>query len=210
MISGDQNLVSFNRTSFQQQLKHFSAALVYRCLVGFNRTSFQQQLKLVSPMIRGRPVPASIVHPFNNNWNKNNVRWYLNGLLLQSYILSTTTETGVKEFDLVSLEASIVHPFNNNWNRKIARLVWEKLLQSYILSTTTETCFGLDFHPYLRGLQSYILSTTTETTRPFLFSCSALCFNRTSFQQQLKQMTLQHACAIARLQSYILSTTTET
>ena len=83
-------------------------------------------------------------------------------------------------------------------------------LQSYILSTTTETCFGLDFHPYLRGLQSYILSTTTETVEIKAALDKLVGFNRTSFQQQLKQMTLQHACAIARLQSYILSTTTET
>ena len=56
----------------------------------FNRTSFQQQLKqlyliLINFLIR-----------------------------LQSYILSTTTETSLRS-DSVSYEiASIVHPFNNN------------------------------------------------------------------------------------------------
>ena len=37
----------FNRTSFQQQLKPLPAARVLSILSGFNRTSFQQQLKLL-------------------------------------------------------------------------------------------------------------------------------------------------------------------
>ncbi len=66
---------------------------------------------------RQRVSEASIVHPFNNNWNvclglvKALTTW------LQSYILSTTTETWdyMEEVDTFA-DASIVHPFNNNWN----------------------------------------------------------------------------------------------
>ena len=129
--------------------------------VSFNRTSFQQQLKrFVSryPLTKA----ASIVHPFNNNWNRYSGRCK-RASGLQSYILSTTTETNEVEglqkrppsFNRTSFQqqlkrsdplcwprtayASIVHPFNNNWN--------------YVL---------LKRSGWLRG------------------------FNRTSFQQQLK------------------------
>ena len=84
---------------------------------------------------------ASIVHPFNNNWNQYCLIRSAWCTPLQSYILSTTTETISSKYDdLTALAASIVHPFNNNWN-----IVWEFIsrrlieLQSYILSTTTET-----------------------------------------------------------------------
>ena len=58
---------SFNRTSFQQQLKHQNVSSKSR-IIGFNRTSFQQQLK---PLFN---ATADLIE-------------------LQSYILSTTTET---------------------------------------------------------------------------------------------------------------------
>ena len=105
----------------------------------FNRTSFQQQLKQESKN-----------SPFGH-------------LKLQSYILSTTTET------ILTCE----------WVKKAVKL------QSYILSTTTETfnqwrcrfqrrfnrtsfqqqlkLYSGDKNFYDWKLQSYILSTTTET-----------------------------------------------
>ena len=106
----------------------------------FNRTSFQQQLKPQDHMVQ------------------------IEDLLLQSYILSTTTET---------LHSSSDCPLFRQ-------------LQSYILSTTTETLRPPQrFFPRYRfnrtsfqqqlkrievpehsrpdELQSYILSTTTET-----------------------------------------------
>ena len=82
----------------------------------FNRTSFQQQLKPQDHMVQ------------------------IEDLLLQSYILSTTTET---------LHSSSDCPLFRQ-------------LQSYILSTTTETFQGSRFFG-CEKLQSYILSTTTET-----------------------------------------------
>ena len=67
------------------------------------------------------------------------------------------------------------------------------------------------FNQLVSELQSYILSTTTETylrINPAFFCC---CFNRTSFQQQLKLAEkLANPKIAATLQSYILSTTTET
>ena len=108
----------FNRTSFQQQLKHierigrielskasivhpfnnnWNTSRVWRLLIlrdGFNRTSFQQQLKRVRSLLKNACYRASIVHPFNNNWN------------------------AIAAIRLLSafINASIVHPFNNNWN----------------------------------------------------------------------------------------------
>ena len=67
------------------------------------------------------------------------------------------------------------------------------------------------FNQLVSELQSYILSTTTETRVRWRFSGRFSCFNRTSFQQQLKRLP---AVAVPEssiwLQSYILSTTTET
>ena len=62
----DVTKISFNRTSFQQQLKLHSLHSV-NGIPGFNRTSFQQQLKLVLPRLKPPAYIASIVHPFNNN-----------------------------------------------------------------------------------------------------------------------------------------------
>ena len=60
---------------------------------------------------------ASIVHPFNNNWNTKLPVLFGNPAALQSYILSTTTETlSVIRCLWLCSTASIVHPFNNNWN----------------------------------------------------------------------------------------------
>ena len=84
---------SFNRTSFQQQLKLTRLLIISSMLCSFNRTSFQQQLKLSG---KGETT-------FSRK--------------LQSYILSTTTETAIQSRE----------------RRCRVRL------QSYILSTTTET-----------------------------------------------------------------------
>ena len=58
---------SFNRTSFQQQLKPLEDLEYIDDNEGFNRTSFQQQLKRVSRPALKDLYSASIVHPFNNN-----------------------------------------------------------------------------------------------------------------------------------------------
>ena len=105
----------------------------------FNRTSFQQQLK----------------HKLRNPLSKR--------VQLQSYILSTTTETcgrcsGMRErgsFNRTSFQQQL-----KQWDVKA-------------------------FYEDLR-LQSYILSTTTETELSRLKASCWSGFNRTSFQQQLK------------------------
>ena len=159
-----------------------------------------------------RDLRASIVHPFNNNWNDQTLCAGPGLHTLQSYILSTTTETTFYLNAQDDFEASIVHPFNNNWNRTVRMNDILRLkLQSYILSTTTETSCEFCLH-FWSVLQSYILSTTTETDRhrwrlhqlsasivhPFnnnwniranSLSYCVLSFNRTSFQQQLKQLS---------------------
>ena len=58
---------SFNRTSFQQQLKLRPQRQAVSRRLSFNRTSFQQQLKQYGACHVGKRLPASIVHPFNNN-----------------------------------------------------------------------------------------------------------------------------------------------
>ena len=125
--------------------------------------------------------------PFSKNRSETNCQksFVFNQLVseLQSYILSTTTETDVGQAADQRLE-----------------------LQSYILSTTTETWAVLR----LPSLQSYILSTTTETSRRLYVTLRVFSFNRTSFQQQLKQWDVKAFYEDLRLQSYILSTTTET
>ena len=132
----------------------------------FNRTSFQQQLKQPITYPCSTKDLASIVHPFNNNWNPSPLTWNESAvcfnrtsfqqqlklnwiyftrierlqsyilstttetrqrlaedrrLLLQSYILSTTTETFLSPAPYGVVDASIVHPFNNNWNCRTAR-----------------------------------------------------------------------------------------
>ena len=163
------------------------AILLPSSSLSFNRTSFQQQLK------------------------REHQRCFKPLRELQSYILSTTTETVQLFINLLSIAASIVHPFNNNWNRfsfdgrsvdsgfnrtsfqqqlKQEYSLLQKRqtvrLQSYILSTTTETLAAAVGAPSAPVLQSYILSTTTETRVRWRFSGRFSCFNRTSFQQQLK------------------------
>ncbi len=106
--------------------------------------------------------------PFSKNRSETNCQksFVFNQLVseLQSYILSTTTETTLMLQDLLGSHR----------------------LQSYILSTTTETPRNLPIFNLLIKLQSYILSTTTETIYNEWFRDENLSFNRTSFQQQLK------------------------
>ena len=203
--------IGFNRTSFQQQLKRLEKRAKSAADRGFNRTSFQQQLK---PRYVGKAEEldtASIVHPFNNNWNMRSFSRLRQRQMLQSYILSTTTET-----------YSSTRPSRFSWcfNRTsfqqqlkllypVTRLA-SLLLQSYILSTTTETSRSLCVVTRFTKLQSYILSTTTETICLFAVSYLRDCFNRTSFQQQLKHPKAPLVSPRTKLQSYILSTTTET
>ena len=131
----------------------------------FNRTSFQQQLKLPHWCCHRRIFK------------------------LQSYILSTTTETGHRTtrwtvwscFNRTSFQQQL-KPANVNFLGCST-----DVLQSYILSTTTETPTGAATEQQIYWLQSYILSTTTETTK----------WHTPLFETN-------------KLQSYILSTTTET
>ena len=108
--------------------------------------------------------------PFSKNRSETNCQksFVFNQLVseLQSYILSTTTETGIDPRYFFLSGASIVHPFNNNWNdpKHLEKLAYDG------------------------ALQSYILSTTTETLQPEKFEICIESFNRTSFQQQLKRL----------------------
>ena len=105
----------------------------------FNRTSFQQQLKQVCA-------------------------GYVSVMLLQSYILSTTTETFSQSFKNRLLSGFNRTSFQQQLKPKSAMSrKYPALLQSYILSTTTETDVLVSQTALLMKLQSYILSTTTET-----------------------------------------------
>ena len=155
---------SFNRTSFQQQLKlHRIDSGWIQSVVSFNRTSFQQQLKRVVVFTLPCASLASIVHPFNNNWN--NGTWRLStrisGFNRTSFQQQLKPRTA--HDNKMRQIASIVHPFNNNWNLVVVVSCVKRKLQSYILSTTTETSSRLSELHLLLMLQSYILSTTTET-----------------------------------------------
>ena len=158
-----QSVVSFNRTSFQQQLKHGHGQDKCFACHRFNRTSFQQQLKRVVVFTLPCASLASIVHPFNNNWN--NGTWRLStrisGFNRTSFQQQLKPRTA--HDNKMRQIASIVHPFNNNWNLVVVVSCVKRKLQSYILSTTTETSSRLSELHLLLMLQSYILSTTTET-----------------------------------------------
>ena len=108
---------SFNRTSFQQQLKHEETSELTYALRGFNRTSFQQQLKHLKGEVKNRRGPCFNRTSFQQQLKQSKSRVLNHRCSLQSYILSTTTET---------------------WYCGILKLKG-MLLQSYILSTTTET-----------------------------------------------------------------------
>ena len=176
---------------------------------------------------------ASIVHPFNNNWNwilcvdlwsirlgfnrtsfqqqlkpKSSISTKILSKL-QSYILSTTTETDVCCLNVMTVSASIVHPFNNNWNvvptisgQFVVGFNRTSFQQQLKLAVFVKVC-------QVAVLQSYILSTTTETFNQWRCRFQRR-FNRTSFQQQLKLYSGDKNFYDWKLQSYILSTTTET
>ena len=106
----------------------------------FNRTSFQQQLKRINRRFQGR------------SRNK-----------LQSYILSTTTETPHDLNKTCNFSRFNRTSFQQQLKRiEVPEHSRPDELQSYILSTTTETFQGSRFFG-CEKLQSYILSTTTET-----------------------------------------------
>ena len=106
--------------------------------------------------------------PFSKNRSETNCQksFVFNQLVseLQSYILSTTTETyGVRSSHsfFIMLQSYILSTTTETeWavNEK-----GDFMLQSYILSTTTETRVRKNQLQRSRLLQSYILSTTTET-----------------------------------------------
>ena len=151
---------SFNRTSFQQQLKHRVAKKQNNpeelqsyilsttetatstpriaTVLGFNRTSFQQQLKLtgIDALERG------------------------------------------KSFNRTSFQQQLKLRFLDSLFRG-------KSLQSYILSTTTETFLARSF---FRIVNSFNRTSFQQQLKLFkvLDSSAVRSFNRTSFQQQLK------------------------
>ena len=86
----------------------------------FNRTSFQQQLKpLLFPGVNAAEL-ASIVHPFNNNWNPflRHGLGYWNLASIVHPFNNNWNWTAVRA-SISTPVASIVHPFNNNWNAVI-------------------------------------------------------------------------------------------
>ena len=119
---------SFNRTSFQQQLKPlpFGEMCARTRLQSYILSTTTETTGLPCFWIRRRG--ASIVHPFNNNWN----------------LLKGRSETDISSFNRTSFQqqlkrgsstgvrgvkaASIVHPFNNNWNMTEWRDLWLLLL----------------------------------------------------------------------------------
>ena len=180
--------IRFNRTSFQQQLKHSFTACKVSGEIGFNRTSFQQQLKHRFSDWRIFKEDASIVHPFNNNWNEI-CRCNRHSLAkLQSYILSTTTETFLYVLSSRDSEASIVHPFNNNWNY----VRWHLTPDRFCFNRTSfqqQLKRRSDIHRYSRLISFNRTSFQQQLKheRTGLGRSCRICFNRTSFQQQLKQ-----------------------
>ena len=106
---------SFNRTSFQQQLKQYDIPRNIFRLSSFNRTSFQQQLKRVS-----RPALKESYSRFN----RTSFQQQLKQLPTKSFLTAsecfnrTSFQQQLKRRDTqrapVRFSASIVHPFNNN------------------------------------------------------------------------------------------------
>ena len=164
--------------------------------------------------LTNKPHLASIVHPFNNNWNIFKYTAFAFFLMLQSYILSTTTETVISSNSLGKSLASIVHPFNNNWNLSQS-LCCDTFHKASIVHPFNNNWNDLSIRGQLSAglLQSYILSTTTETpegptgiatdkpsiVHPFNnnwngaftnLAARLFGFNRTSFQQKLKRDAL--------------------
>ena len=83
---------SFNRTSFQQQLKRHVRYYTTAHNIRFNRTSFQQQLKL--GIVSARNVfPGFNRTSFQQQLKRSSDHQRSIRCRLQSYILSTTTET---------------------------------------------------------------------------------------------------------------------
>ena len=133
--------------------------------MSFNRTSFQQQLKHLSNLDGSPPVA------------------------LQSYILSTTTETIKRQKTRLSFFGFNRTSFQQQLKPDARELLGNApKLQSYILSTTTETRFDvlreiLWEYGFNRTSFQQQLKPRVTTVKPALTPS----FNRTSFQQQLKQ-----------------------
>ena len=136
---------------------------------------------------------------------------------LQSYILSTTTETLTVGYYCGQSLASIVHPFNNNWNRFSAGNIWNslsfnrtsfqqqlKLNAGYLNSNP----LGFNRTSFQQQLKLGIVSARNVfpgfnrtsfqqqlKRRIWSYSRSPRSFNRTSFQQQLKLVRVRHEYA---------------
>ena len=141
----------------------------------FNRTSFQQQLKLSQKAQGVYDCIASIVHPFNNNWN---VKVIMSIHVDRAGFNRTSFQQQLKQwkpiFGICSIRASIVHPFNNNWN------------DGHIRSGPWLPAASI-VHPF---------NNNWNLARAWIVSQN-LCFNRTSFQQQLKRKSsCDHQCRI--------------
>ena len=128
--------------------------------------------------------------PFSKNRSETNCQksFVFNQLVseLQSYILSTTTETRAVVVNESRIRASIVHPFNNNWNQPGRPLI--RRLVRFNRTSFQQQLKRISAQPSAipSALQSYILSTTTETESAHEQQSWVSGFNRTSFQQQLK------------------------
>ena len=107
-------LLSFNRTSFQQQLKLAGCFTSLISSLSFNRTSFQQQLKQTKAPNLTTSQRSFNRTSFQQQLKRCFLNWSDRTCWLQSYILSTTTETSSLRPLFQHYLASIVHPFNNN------------------------------------------------------------------------------------------------
>ena len=153
--------------------------------------------------------------PFSKNRSETNCQksFVFNQLVseLQSYILSTTTETPAS----FAFACSSSRFNRTSFQQQLKRInVFEKrrliMLQSYILSTTTETVIeNRTVSERIRGFNRTSFQQQLKLLIRLL-TLFHLGFNRTSFQQQLKHWVLGMFKKLERLQSYILSTTTET
>ena len=106
--------------------------------------------------------------------------------MLQSYILSTTTETAYR--DKVVKNISSFNRTSFQQQLKLGRIGDENVLESF-----NRTSFQQQLKPII-----------------YVSSLKNVSFNRTSFQQQLKLSAEGGRYESFKLQSYILSTTTET
>ena len=163
------HIQSFNRTSFQQQLKLVRAYTVWSC------TRLQSYILSTTTETWGTVFPeknshiASIVHPFNNNWN---FKTSFSLAYTRIRFNRTSFQQQLKRMSPQYIDscafASIVHPFNNNWNTGSCRLILPPGEASIV-------------HPFNNNWNTGVALDPANTP---------ISFNRTSFQQQLKHCYL--------------------